>query len=116
MTLINALGYFAPRGKKFDFAVFLHGDITVLPEFFHGNTDAGLGKSQFFCNIDGMYDSVSLLNHQNGFKIVFCAFVNIHMMILLLIIKDIINENCKNRNMMTEVSYYSPVLLSFSVK
>ena len=35
------------------------------------------------------------------------------MMILLLIIKDIINENCKNRNMMTEVSYYSPVFRVF---
>ena len=55
--------------------VFIHRNITGRAQDAHGAADAGFGKRQFVCNVDGANRSVFLFQHQNGFQIVFTGFL-----------------------------------------
>ena len=52
--------------------VFIHGNILVSTEIFHGDTDAWLGKSQLGSDIRRTHITFTIMKYQNGLEIVFC--------------------------------------------
>ena len=52
--------------------------VAVFPQLFHGDGNAGFGKVQHIGHVNGTDMTVLFLQHQYGFQIIFCRFVNMH--------------------------------------
>ena len=78
VAFIDGFGDLQAGFGQRDIAVPVHQNVSLAAQIFHGNTDAGLGKLQMICNIDGTYISVFLAEDQNGFQIIFGRFMNLH--------------------------------------
>ena len=63
------------RSRQNDVTVVTDGNIALLAQVLHRDTDAWLGKIHLVCNINRTYLSELLLQEQNRFQIVFNRFV-----------------------------------------
>ena len=79
MALINLVGDGLSCGEQRDGAFGADGDISVLPEVFHGYADAGFGESQLIGNVDGAHSALLIMKNQDRFQIVFGRFVYLQL-------------------------------------
>lgn len=78
VTLINLVGNSLAGRQQDNMTIGIHGNITVFPQFFHGNADAGLADAQIVDHVDGSDRTEFFLQRQNGLQIILCGLVDLH--------------------------------------
>ena len=74
MALIHSFRDFAAAIEQGDISRAIHFDQTVFAKMLHGDADTGLCIIKFVYDIDGTNATVSFMQNQNGFQIIFCRF------------------------------------------
>lgn len=78
MAFIDHFGNLLAALRQINKAFFGHGYMILLPQIFHGHTDAGLLKTQLLRYIHGAHHRFAFAQYQNCLQIILSRFACIH--------------------------------------